>query len=251
MTTYRTVVSWLAFVLSAGIGISMGWDVVRSFLYGVRDGMQGRGFHMPSGFPMSDVLPFMAMAVCALAIIAPWLQMLATRYCWFGANHWFTISSAEKLNIGGRWLLSIGLAVLGGPLGLLGGLWFLGTPLGFVFLLVFLIFPEVAQLFSLGPSAFIDAVFFPGGREAKPPYTVKLARFYVKKQRWEDAEDEYARMLSFYPGALEAWEERLALAFLRGANADPEPQKILALAIKALKRPEDQQVIHKRFTRGT
>ena len=57
-------------------------------------------------------------------------------------------------------------------------------------------------------------------------------------------------MLSFYPGALEAWEERLALAFLRGADADPEPQKILALAIKALKRPEDQQVIHKRFTRG-
>ena len=236
MTTYRTVVSWLAFVFSAGIGISMGWGVVKDFLASIRDVLHGRGFHMSFGHPMGELVASIAVAVLALAIIAPWLQMLATRYRWFGANHWFTISSAERLNIAGRWLLSVVLGVMAGPL-------------GFLFP-VFLIFPEVAQLFSLGPSAFIDAIFFPGGHEAMPPYTVKLARFYVKKQRWEDAEDEYARMLSFYPGALEAWEERLALAFLRGADADPEPQKILALAIKALKRPEDQQVIHKRFTRG-
>ena len=113
-----------------------------------------------------------------------------------------------------------------------------------------LIGPEVSQLFSLGPSAFIDAVFFPGGREARPPYTLKLARFYVQKNRWDDAEEEYARMLSFYPRALEAWEERLALAFRRGGEADPEPRKILASAIKALQRPEDREAIHKCFTRG-
>ena len=114
-----------------------------------------------------------------------------------------------------------------------------------------LIAPEIAIVASSGFTRFIDAVFFPGGREAKPPYTLKLARFYVEKQRWEEAEAEYARMLSFYPDQPEAWQERLTLAFRRrDTSAGSTPEMVLAGALKALKTPTDREAVYQQFTRG-
>ena len=114
-----------------------------------------------------------------------------------------------------------------------------------------LIAPEIAIVASSGFTRFIDAVFFPGGREAKPPYTLKLARCYVDKQRWEEAEAEYARMLSFYPDQPEAWQERLTLAFRRrDTSAGSTPEMVLAGALKALKTPTDREAVYQQFTRG-
>lgn len=114
-----------------------------------------------------------------------------------------------------------------------------------------LIAPELTQLASAGFTGFIDAVLFPGGREAKPPYTLKLARSYVEKQRWDEAEVEYARMLFFYPDQPEAWQERLALAFQHPGPAEPAPAKVLAASFKALSKPEDREAVHRRFTQLT
>ena len=117
--------------------------------------------------------------------------------------------------------------------------------------LAFLIAPEISILSSSSFTRFIDAVFFPGAREAKPPYTLKLARFYVEKHRWEEAETEYARMLSFYPDQPEAWQERLTLAFRRrDTPAGSTPEMVLAEALKALKTPTDREAVYQQFTRG-
>lgn len=72
---------------------------------------------------------------------------------------------------------------------------------------------------------------------------------YVKPAN--EAEAEYARMLSFYPDQPEAWQERLALAFQRPAPADPEPSEMLAKGPKALTKPTDREALHRRFTELT
>ena len=71
----------------------------------------------------------------------------------------------------------------------------------------------------------------------------------MEQQRLAEAEVEYARMLSFYPEQLEAWQERLDLAFRRKAEADPPPQEVLAGAIHALPQPGDKELIFQRFSR--
>ncbi|MES2706022.1 MAG: hypothetical protein V4726_05400 [Verrucomicrobiota bacterium] len=114
-------------------------------------------------------------------------------------------------------------------------------------IIVLLVAPELILLASARFTGFIDNVFFPGSREKKPPYTLKLARFYVQKQRWDDAEAEYARMLSFYPDQLEAWKESLHVAFAQGENADPAPDAILSKGLKKLKTPAEKEALFATF----
>lgn len=195
----------------------------------------------------------------ALALIAPWVRE------WLFKKGWLIVPLGEehalRINVIGRWVLTFLMlnaffGILDYPLiefltfhpAVLAGLAMFFGILVMVLLVVFLPVPEVTMLASSGFTGFIDAVFFPGGRESKPPYTLKLARFYVEKQRFDEAEAEYARMLSFYPDQVEAWQERLALAFRRTDEADPAPEEILAAAIKALRKAEDREVVHHIFT---
>ena len=162
------------------------------------------------------------------------------RFRWLKLEMWMSGTFAEKLNLGGRWILAAACLLL-----VFQGGFFMAL------FMAFLIAPEVSILSSSGFTSFIDAVFFPGGREAKPPFTLKLARFYAENQRFDEAEAEYIRMLSFYPDQPEAWEERLALAFQRPAPADPGPAKVLAAAFKALSKPADRDALHRRFMQLT
>jgi len=129
--------------------------------------------------------------------------------------------------------------------------WFPGCA-GRIFYGAFYGIPDCTRNFGfvlLRLHRFYRRCLFPGGREKIPPYTLKLARFYREDQRLAEAEAEYARMLSFYPEQLEAWQERLDLAFRRKAEADPPPQEVLAGAINALPQPGDKEAIFQRFSR--
>ncbi len=117
-------------------------------------------------------------------------------------------------------------------------------------LLAALIGPEVRAWACAGFQGFIDGVFLPGGREAVPPYTVRLARFYGEKQRWAEAEAEYARVLSFHPERLEAWRERLEVALRRGAEAAPSAGEIAAAARRALRGEAEREVIRACYEAG-
>jgi hypothetical protein len=231
MTTYKTVVSWLAFLLLVWYEVYFGLELGRH-LYGrfVVGSYQRITF--------GDVAFAIFLAVAAVLMMLPWGRYFLI---WRGRSPSempLTETLAEQLNTVGRWLL-IPLFVY----------WTFKGVFGVAILIALLSAPELSILVSSGFTGFIDAVFFPGGREKIPPYTLKLARFYREDQRLAEAEAEYARMLSFYPEQLEAWQERLDLAFQRKETADPAPREVLAEAIHALPQPRDKEVIFQRFSR--
>jgi hypothetical protein len=268
MTIYKTVVSWLAFLFLAyrGVLLTLAWGLDK---WGMRSLPQtdyilwllGLG-----GVKMSDVLVWSPLwALVALAVIFPWIAPVLWRTCGWDRGRYSDNPVPVFLNVIGRWGFSIlvaGCLLDLFPRGIEGfcrfnpyaaeerfGGYFTGifaaSMLG-VFSAM-LIAPEITYLASSGFTGFIDAVFFPGGREKLPPYTLKLARFYVEKERWAEAEAEYARMLSFHPKQVEAWQERLALAFERTDEADPAPEEILAASLKALRKEEDREAVHRFF----
>jgi tetratricopeptide (TPR) repeat protein len=258
MTTYRTIVSWLAFFLLLWRGSWLTFVFV----------MDHFDWHRIVGPDTMTYLLAMAdsnlkeaivwgllWGPVALMILAPWLcaSYGKCRRLSFAAG--LENDTALLLNLLGRWAFTFAwLAALlqWMPRGVEAFLswnptyreepyqgYFTGIfiPWAISVLCAMLIAPEFSRLASSGLTAFIDAVFFPGGREAKPPYTLKLARFYVQKKRWDEAEAEYARMLSFHPDQPEAWAERLAIALKRGEEADPPPEKILAASLKKVTSP--------------
>ncbi len=269
MTTYKTVVSWLAFLFLAYRGslLTLAWLLDRWGIKPIPEFEIRRWQMGPEAVTINDVLLWSPLwALMALLIIAPWIAPILWRACGRNTETMRNSREPEFYNLFGRWASAVFIA------GSLVGLelaefctfnpYAAGERHGGYFTNIFvvtllcilsamLIAPEIATLASSGFTGFIDAVFFPGGREKLPPYTLKLARFYVEKQRWDDAEAEYARMLSFYPDQPEAWQERLALAFRRAAPADPAPAEVLAAAFKALSKLTDREMLHHRFTELT
>ena len=270
MTTYRTIVSWLAFFLLLWRGSSLTFVFL----------MDHFGWHRIAG--PDEIFLFLGLSgpdlketlvwgllwgPISLMIVAPWLCAGYGRCRRLPFAAGLENDTALLLNVLGRWAFAFAwLASLlhWVPRGVEAFLswnptyreeplqgYFTGifVPWAISVLCAMLIAPEFSRMASSGFTAFIDAVFFPGGREKIPPYTLKLARFYVQKKRWDEAEAEYARMLSFYPEALEAWQERLDLAFQRKEAADPAPREVLAEAIKALRQPRDKEAIFQRFSR--
>ena len=270
MTTYKTVVSWLAFLFLAyrGVLLTSAWGLDRLGVKPLPPTDQVLWLPGLGGVEMNNVLVWSPMwAMVALAIIFPWMAPILWRA---GGWNWGKHKDNPVpvfLNMIGRWAFSIlvtGCLLDLFPRGIEGfcrfnpyaaaerfGGYFTGifavSILGV--LSAMLIAPELNRLASSGFTGFIDAVFFPGGREAKPPYTLKLARFYAEKQRFDEAEAEYARMLYFYPDQPEAWQERLALAFQRTDEAEPAPEEILAASIRALQKAEDREAVHRVFAR--
>jgi hypothetical protein len=237
MPVQRVVISWLAVLLLINTGFSVGWRTISRVLNFIQATLEGRP--APGiGFSIFEGLLCLCMAVLALAISSPWLhQLLGRRFQTL--TPWLTEPLADKLNIAGRWILSLGCLALVFKKGA-----FALLPAG-IFVL-----PEISLLFTAGPSSFIDAVFFPGGRETKPPYTLKLARHYVAEKRWADAHAEFERVLSYHPDQLEAWQEWLTLALTPRPGADlPDhtPEDILAMAIRALADRKEQETIHRQF----
>lgn len=219
-----------------------------------------------------DLVAWSALwAVVLLLLLAPWLRFLvAWAMC---AKHRPEISDplSVSLNAAGRWgfALLFGLSVLevispnaagyvllnpADPARWSGFNSAFSLALITGILSVILVAPEIAQLATSKLTGWIDAVFFPGGREKRPPFTLKLAEFYLGKGRWEEAETELARVLSYYPRELSAWELRLRVAFARKAEGEgqegPEPEEVLGSALRALKEPHEREAIHAAYLRA-
>ena len=267
MTSYKTVVSWLAFLFLLYRGVFLSIVLVLD-----RVGLKpypgpAASFYSYAGqVSLGESLKCSPLWAClAFMVIFPWLRINIARTGKSHLRHVNWDSFSLLINGIGRWAAVLTLlTIIAGkwPRGVLGFLivtpysqedWF-SFPFPALLLdatlalaSAELIAPEIAIVASSGFTRFIDAVFFPGGREAKPPYTLKLARFYVENQRFEEAEAEYARMVSFYPDQPEAWQERLALAFQRPAPAEPAPPEVLAAALKAISKPADREALHRQF----
>jgi hypothetical protein len=277
MTIYKTVVSWLAFLFFAYVVIKRSSQLSWRWFLGQLDSVDPERWD--SWIPvrgetlgtLDDIWYALFWTLLGLMLVTPWLRPWWSNRRKSARPISFDDPLSSWLNLAGRWVCAvIYLDHL--------FLWLPFHPSFFMRQLhpdyfytqnagdyfanairpvilgvgtTLLIAPELTQFASSGFTRFIDAVFFPGGREAKPPYTLKLARFYVEKQRWEEAEAEYARMLSFYPDQPEAWQERLTLAFRRrDAPAGSTPERVLAEALKVLKTPTDREAVYQQFTRG-
>lgn len=238
MTIYRSVVNALAFILLLLYGVNTGWELLSRVVDWASSRL--RGGNDPLSFPAGHLIWSAGLAAVALLIGAPIIRRLLLFFRRLREESRFDEGLADKLNVVGRWVFASLF------------LWFItsGAFPFFVILFGLLVAPEMALLFAAGPSAMVDAVFFPGGRETRPPYSLKLARFYTAENRWEEAEAEYARMLGFYPDMAEAWQERLELALRRGAEADPGPEEVLASGLKSLGIAADREALYQTFSRA-
>lgn len=235
MNRQASFISWLAFPCALLYAWLRSWDTLKYF---IQDLWHGR-FILPSAPDLDqDTAWRFGLTVAVTVMMAPWTRKFLLFFRILQPEGPFTEARASSLNILGRWLLAAGIIV-----------WNSGSE-GVLFSSIFaavLVVPEMTTLASAGFTGFIDSLFFPGSREKKPPYTLKLARFYVQKQRLDDAETEYARMLSFYPHELEAWQESLRVAFAQGENADPTPDEILSKGLKKLKSATDKEALFATF----
>lgn len=236
MNRQAFVISWLAYFGAVAYVGWRGWQFVRDYLDRIG---RSKSFTLHLKYD-GETLWLIGLLIAVAVMMFPWIKRVMIFVRGLKSEEALNDSAALVWNMSGRWLLAICLLL---PMG--GNF---GVSLLLAIGAMILVSPEFTAVFSSGFTTFIDAVFFPGGREKKPPYTLKLARFYVEKQRWEDAEIEYARMLSFYPDQPEAWQERLALAFRRPAPADPSPEEILAAGFKALRTVKEREALHRRFS---
>lgn len=223
MNARTALLSWVAFGVAVWCGSLITENVVDHIRY-----------HGTIELPHSPrdrwllLIKVVWLVITALGVtlmMAPWIRKGWLIFGLGWPSHWHE-EFAERLNTIGRWTVAGGFVFT---------ILIHGSKAQILLVPALMILsPEFGKLFISGFTGFIDAVFFPGGRESKPPYTLKLARFYVEKERWEEAEAEYERMLSFYPQELEAWEERLRLAFARKDQEGPEPSTVLGKALKAM-----------------
>lgn len=101
---------------------------------------------------------------------------------------------------------------------------------GHRFLLAGLLFLVAAALlwsyvFRLATRPFfnlIDLVFLPGGRLERPMLNLKLPAHYIEQGRYEEALEEYTKILRHHPDEVEAYEKAIwlwAAVFKRSEKA--------------------------------
>lgn len=141
----------------------------------------------------------------------PWIRRSLALACGTGA---FVCVRADEAGI--LWAI---------PLGILTGL---------------LALPELLRPFFW----LIDSLFGTGIQPwSRPPLDLRLARFYLREERWEEAFAEYERILSYYPrveegyvqlfklgprlGRSERWGQRLCRKALRRIREEAARSRLL------------------------
>ena len=85
-----------------------------------------------------------------------------------------------------------------------------GAPL-FLFGML-LIWKPLFKILTRPFTLLIDSIFFPGGPLEKPILNLKLPAYYIENHRYEEAWDEYRKILRHYPNETEPYEKLLWLA---------------------------------------
>ena len=83
-------------------------------------------------------------------------------------------------------------------------------------MMVLLVAPETAFRIAEWCSRPFTNLVFPNDRLSKPPLSYLLAREYTKQSRLEDAVEQYAQIIHFYPTEKDAYIEVLAVTKAMG-----------------------------------
>jgi tetratricopeptide (TPR) repeat protein len=74
-----------------------------------------------------------------------------------------------------------------------------------------LLWPEIFRVATKPFLLLIDQVFFPGGKLERPFLNLKLPAHYIDEGRYEEALEEYLKILKHYPDEKEAYERAIWL----------------------------------------
>ena len=101
-----------------------------------------------------------------------------------------------------------------------------------VLILSAILFSEtLAHLFAKPFTAVIDGIYFGNNSREAPPLTLRLARWYRRNLRFEEAQQECERQLEYHPRSLELWCE-----LIHGARESGNGTKMDAFLKKARHR---------------
>jgi tetratricopeptide (TPR) repeat protein len=81
---------------------------------------------------------------------------------------------------------------------------------------VFLIIPETVKPFAALAGECFGSIFFPNTRFQKPPLSYLLANLYFKEMRYEEAVEEYRKIIRYYPDESTAYLELISIYQLTG-----------------------------------
>ena len=131
-----------------------------------------------------------------------------------------------------RWLLSVSLFVLfvvlvraAFKMESLGAAPYVIFSLGCLISAILLLIPETVKPTTQYLSARIVAFVFPDHKFSKPALTYTLARRYIELERYDDAVQEYAKIIHYYPGEIEAYLGMISASSLAGETQLAEKYK--------------------------
>jgi len=92
---------------------------------------------------------------------------------------------------------------------------------------------------------FLTGIVFPDEKFDRPPVNYALPRSYRNRQRFDDAIEEYRKILHHHPQELPAYLE--CMEVMAEAGDLPGAQKVRATGLRRLRSPEARNEVKKKF----
>ena len=77
---------------------------------------------------------------------------------------------------------------------------------------------DLAPWLAAPLSALIDSIYLGSERNLRPPLDYRLAEFYVRHGRTDDALEEYARLIGHHPRDLRSYRDAIGYALAQGRS---------------------------------
>jgi tetratricopeptide (TPR) repeat protein len=110
-----------------------------------------------------------------------------------------------------------------------------------------LIAPELVAIVTKPLFALADSIFFPGGKLSKPVLSYTLPEFYTKEGRFDEALDEYRKILRYYPREGQAYLGAIELLVTEFDDKGAAKELYRRARQKLRDQPEDWLVVETRW----
>ncbi len=121
--------------------------------------------------------------------------------------------------------------------------------LGLIVVCILLVGQDIFHVASRPVAMLIESFYFPRYRDAVPPANYKLPEYYLEKERFDEAINEYLIIIRYHPHEAKAYIGAFELAITE-FNDDEMAKKIYAKGRKKLKKyPEDLMWLEARWAR--
>ena len=90
---------------------------------------------------------------------------------------------------------------------------------------ILLLIPETVKPTTRYLSGIITSIIIPDHKFSKPSLSYALARRYIEQSRYDDAIQEYGKIIHYYPGEIEAYLGMISASSLAGETQLAEKYK--------------------------